>query len=108
MCPFCEEFLFVVILLKASVKGNTFLGRKCRLMGLYEITKLFFVDNLISIHIFSLSFHQAQDPAAFGQEFANKARKVLQIRYRLLPFLYTLFYEAQVDGSTVVRPVMHE
>ncbi|KAJ7393936.1 hypothetical protein OS493_003605 [Desmophyllum pertusum] len=28
--------------------------------------------------------------------------------YRLLPFLYTLFYEAQMDGSTVVRPLMHE
>ncbi|XP_020616218.1 maltase-glucoamylase, intestinal-like [Orbicella faveolata] len=52
--------------------------------------------------------NKAQDPAAFGEEFANKARKVLQTRYRLLPFLYTLFYEAQMDGSTVVRPVMHE
>ena len=56
----------------------------------------------------SLPFYQAQDPAAFGEEFANKARKALQTRYRLLPFLYTLFYEAQMDGSTVVRPVMHE
>lgn len=56
----------------------------------------------------SLPFYQAQDPAAFGEEFANKARKVLQTRYRLLPFLYTLFYEARIDGSTVVRPVMHE
>jgi len=52
--------------------------------------------------------NKAQDPAAFGEEFANKARKVLQTRYRLLPFLFTLFYEAQVDGFTVVRPVMHE
>ena len=56
----------------------------------------------------SLPFYQAQDPAAFGEEFANKACKVLQTRYRLLPFLYTLFYEAQIDGSTVVRPIMHE
>ena len=57
---------------------------------------------------FFFLFQKAQDPTAFGEEFANKARKALQTRYRLLPFLYTLFYEAQVDGSTVVRPVMHE
>jgi len=62
----------------------------------------------INIHFFSISLCQAQDPTAFGKEFADKARKVLQTRYRLLPFLYTLFYEAQIDGSTVVRPVMHE
>ena len=52
--------------------------------------------------------HQAQDPTAFGEEFARNARIVLRTRYKLLPFLYTLFYEAHMDGSTVVRPVMHE
>lgn len=52
--------------------------------------------------------NKAQDPTAFGNEFASNARKVLRTRYRLLPFLYTLFYEAHMEGSTVVRPVMHE
>ena len=56
----------------------------------------------------SIWIFQAQDPTAFGVEFARDARKVLQIRYRLLPFLYTLFYKANTDGSTVVRPLMHE
>lgn len=51
---------------------------------------------------------QAQDPTAFGDEFADDARKVLQTRYRLLPYLYTLFYRAKMDGSTVVRSLMHE
>jgi len=52
--------------------------------------------------------NKAQDPTAFGDEFAINARKVLQTRYRLLPFLYTLFYEAKLYGSTVVRPLLHE
>ena len=64
--------------------------------------------NVCQHSFFSPPYYQAQDPTAFGEEFANSARKVLQTRYRLLPFLYTLFYEAQMDGSTVVRPVMHE
>ncbi|XP_038077866.1 sucrase-isomaltase, intestinal-like [Patiria miniata] len=49
-----------------------------------------------------------QDPAAFGEQFANDTRDVLLIRYTLLPYLYTLFYEAHTMGSTVVRPLMHE
>jgi len=52
--------------------------------------------------------YKPQDPTAFGEEFAINASKVLQTRYRLLPFLYTLFYEAKRRGSTVVRPLMHE
>lgn len=73
-----------------------------------SLSSLFFFSFFSVFSMSSLPFYQAQDPAAFGEEFANKARKVLQARYRLLPFLYTLFYEAQIDGSTVVRPVMHE
>eukprot|EP00794_Sanderia_malayensis_P005372 gene5372-6044_t len=49
-----------------------------------------------------------QDPPYFGAEFARNASEVLKIRYKLLPYLYTLFYEAHTTGSTVVRPLMHE
>ena len=32
----------------------------------------------------------------------------LRIRYTLLPYYYTLFYKAHVNGSTVIRPLFHE
>jgi alpha-glucosidase (family GH31 glycosyl hydrolase) len=32
----------------------------------------------------------------------------LKIRYELLPYYYTLFYKAHLDGSTVIRPLFHE
>ena len=40
--------------------------------------------------------------------FALISREVLLIRYRLLPYLYTLFYESRRTGATVMRPLMFE
>ncbi len=51
---------------------------------------------------------QRQDPVAWGMKFATVSRDVLNIRYTLLPYLYTLMYEAHAHGNTVVRPMLHE
>ncbi|KAM6931697.1 sucrase-isomaltase, intestinal isoform 1-T2 [Lycodopsis pacificus] len=49
-----------------------------------------------------------QDPVAWDSTFSEASRDVLNIRYSLLPYLYTLMYEAHAEGSTVVRPLLHE
>ncbi|XP_006814115.2 sucrase-isomaltase, intestinal-like [Saccoglossus kowalevskii] len=49
-----------------------------------------------------------QDPGVFGEDFATIAKAALHVRYNLMPFLYTLFHESHLNGSTVVRPLMHE
>ncbi|XP_056906491.1 sucrase-isomaltase, intestinal isoform X3 [Takifugu flavidus] len=49
-----------------------------------------------------------QDPVAWDAQFANYSRDVLNIRYSLLPYLYTLMFEAHTKGSTVIRPMLHE
>ncbi|XP_077421965.1 sucrase-isomaltase, intestinal [Vanacampus margaritifer] len=49
-----------------------------------------------------------QDPVAWDATFAEASRNVLNIRYTLLPYLYTLMYVAHTKGSTVVRPLLHE
>lgn len=46
-----------------------------------------------------------KEPWAFGHEIENVARTALNRRYQLLPYYYTLFYDASVVGLPIMRPV---
>ncbi|MBC7772910.1 MAG: DUF5110 domain-containing protein [Pyrinomonadaceae bacterium] len=46
-----------------------------------------------------------KEPWAFGPAVEETCRMALQRRYRLLPYLYTAFHEASVNGLPVARPL---
>ena len=46
-----------------------------------------------------------KEPWAFGPAVEKTSRLALERRYRLLPYLYTLFEESSRDGLPVMRPV---
>ncbi len=46
-----------------------------------------------------------KEPWAFGAEIEEVSRTALNRRYRLLPYLYTLFYEASRSGMPIMQPV---
>ena len=48
------------------------------------------------------------EPWSFGEEVLAVARRYVGLRYRLMPYLYTLFEEASRRGSPVVRPLVWE
>lgn len=48
------------------------------------------------------------EPWSFGEEVLSIARRYIGLRYRLLPYLYTLFEEATRTGAPVLRPLVWE
>jgi alpha-glucosidase len=51
------------------------------------------------------ALHGDQEPWSFGAEVEEVARTALLRRYRLLPYLYTLFDESARTGLPVARPL---
>jgi alpha-glucosidase len=46
-----------------------------------------------------------QEPWAFGKKYLVHAREAIRLRYRLLPYLYSSFWEHTRDGLPIIRPV---
>ncbi len=49
-----------------------------------------------------------QEPWAFGPNVEAIARKYLKLRYRLLPYLYSLFWKASQSGEPILRPLLYD
>jgi alpha-glucosidase len=48
-----------------------------------------------------------QEPWRFGERVEKICREYLQLRYRLLPYLYSLFYEMSQHGTPMWRPMFY-
>eukprot|EP00475_Leptophrys_vorax_P017022 TRINITY_DN23539_c0_g5_i1.p1 TRINITY_DN23539_c0_g5~~TRINITY_DN23539_c0_g5_i1.p1 ORF type:complete len:429 (-),score=-0.63 TRINITY_DN23539_c0_g5_i1:246-1418(-) len=49
-----------------------------------------------------------REPWLFGEPYTSLIREAVRTRYALLPYLYTLFREANVHGAPVMRPLWWE
>jgi alpha-glucosidase len=46
-----------------------------------------------------------QEPWSFGQKYEFIARKFIQLRYHLLPYIYTTFWQYSGNGTPMLRPL---
>lgn len=49
-----------------------------------------------------------QEPWSFGPEVEAIARQAIRLRYRLLPYFYTLAHQAHRDGTPWLRPLLYD
>lgn len=49
--------------------------------------------------------HGDQEPWSFGEEALNIVRKYIELRYKLLPYIYTTFYQHVVENTPILRPI---
>ncbi len=57
--------------------------------------------------IFRIHGYQSDtEPWNYSQEVENNMRKMLNLRYRLLPYIYSEAYKVTKNGSTMMRPLV--
>ncbi|MCJ2543332.1 glycoside hydrolase family 31 protein [Thermostichus vulcanus] len=48
------------------------------------------------------------EPWCFGPEVEAICRQAIELRYQLLPYLYSLFWESSQTGAPILRPLLYE
>jgi len=48
-----------------------------------------------------------QEPWVFGEPYESAYRTAIELRYRLMPHLYTLFHAAATSGAPIMRPLYY-
>jgi alpha-glucosidase len=51
--------------------------------------------------------HGDQEPWSFDQDVTDITRKFVELRYKLLPYLYTMFYQYATDGVPMIKPLVY-
>jgi len=49
---------------------------------------------------------RAQEPWAFGEEIERISRKFIELRYQLLPYIYSVFARSAQSGEPILRPLL--
>jgi len=52
--------------------------------------------------------HDPREPWAFGEQSEAIIKKYIELRYRLIPYLYTLYRQMHETGAPVMRPMFME
>ncbi len=52
--------------------------------------------------------HGDQEPWSFGEDILNHVREFINLRYQLLPYLYTAFYKYSTEGVPMVQSMVYQ
>jgi alpha-glucosidase len=57
--------------------------------------------------VHSSGHHGEQEPWSFGKDVTDIVRSFIEIRYTLLPYLYTMFWEYIQHGTPMIKPLFY-
>ncbi|XP_015783663.1 lysosomal alpha-glucosidase [Tetranychus urticae] len=100
-------------MLEFNVYGIPMIGSDiCGFAGNTEVELCMRWSSLGAFYPFSRNHNDKnkleQDPAILGETVVAAAKYALEARYKMLPYLYTLFAKANMNGDTVVRSLFFE
>lgn len=102
----------IPMLLNMSVSGVTFCGADIGGFRGYPSSELFTRWLQLGVFYPLMRTHTAggkeQDPWAFGKKHEKYNRKAIELRYRMMPYIYTEFADAAATGMPVLRPVFFD
>jgi alpha-glucosidase len=95
---------------RLSVSGFSFVGSD--IGGFTEHPTMELYVRWIQLGIFhplmrthSSGDHGEQEPWSFGDEATDLVREAIELRYKLLPYHYTNFYQYTSEGKPMIRPL---
>ncbi|MDM0790238.1 glycoside hydrolase family 31 protein [Clostridium perfringens] len=96
-----------------GISGFSFVGNDVSGFGLDSSEELFirWMEMGPFIPIFrnhSNMYTRRQEPWAFGQRAEKIAKKSIELRYELLPYIYDLYYISHKEGLPIFRPMIME
>lgn len=96
-----------------GISGFSFVGNDVSGFGLDSSEELFirWIEMGTFIPIFrnhSNMYTRRQEPWAFGPRAEKIAKKSIELRYELLPYIYDLYYISHKEGLPIFRPMIME
>ncbi|HHQ4318631.1 TPA: glycoside hydrolase family 31 protein [Clostridium perfringens] len=96
-----------------GISGFSFVGNDVSGFGLDSSEELFirWMEMGPFIPIFrnhSNMYTRRQEPWAFGPKAEKIAKKSIELRYELLPYIYDLYYISHKEGLPIFRPMIME
>jgi alpha-glucosidase len=95
---------------RMAISGHSFIGSDIGGFTEHPTSELFVrwiqlgvFHPMMRVH--SSGDHGAQEPWTFNEEAEAIVKKFIEIRYRLLPYLYTTFWQNSSAGTPMMRPI---
>lgn len=97
---------------RLNISGYSFVGSD--IGGFLDATNGELFTRWIQLGIFhpfcrthSSGEHGNQEPWSFGDQYTPIVRKFIKLRYRLLPYIYSAFYQHITTGEPILRPLVY-